>query len=266
MYDVVNDIRYCRYVIVKSIDNDKTDTFTLHNAKIAVYDHKSQFPITEEFLKEVGEIYNNLTITTEEFEMQILQDYGQDRIVPDGYEDIPNALTYATWDSNVGWFNGYISLIWHEGDMLSVLKVIEAPKINMDRLRDKRPFRYQLVTKDNKVYLYIQINSYDIENRQIVPTYYLADTHMLRDKLFSKENIYHMIFDLLNNSSQSQFNNYENKDGRKFLTRDLLVANGWNFIDGLWHKGEEEISDEGELIPYLKYHDNFAYYADQVPL
>lgn len=266
MYDIVKDIRNCRLISVSDFGNTvRAEEYYTKGVQIDVYSHHSQFPTTDEFIEEVSHIYNNLTLHNDKFELQILQDYGQGCIgIPGGYEMIPQELMEETFNSNIGWFNGYLSLIYLVGDVLYVDRLIEIPKIDLDHIRDKRPYSYFLCAKDKEVYIAIYINYWIAPDYKMIDNHlYLIPTHRSLDVLLSVSNIYAMLDTILINSQGNEWRSTENK-GKRFITRDWLIRNKWNFNDGIWSKNGTSIIDECDETPYFKQNGDYIFYIEDI--
>lgn len=264
MYDIVEDLENCRIISEHFFDTpEKTKEYYTKNVEINCYDHHSQFPITKEFIKEVKGLYNNITLRNEVFELQILQDYGQGCLsIPEGYEMLPEQLLEETFDSNVGWFNGYLSLIYKEGDILNVAKLIEAPKIDMEHLRDKCPYSYFLCSKDKEVYIAIYVNYW--KDNFIDSKEYIFDTHFTTDDLLGLPNIRKMVAMIPVKTQGNKWSQYE-YNGRKILSRNWLASRGWELIGNAWHKeGESDIIDDRTETAYFEQNNKYIWFTDEI--
>lgn len=262
MYNIINDLRYCRLLSVININSNRKEIFYLYKAKINI-DKRffSIFPITDSFIDEVKNIYQNVTIEGNNFKLQILQDDGQGCIKPNNYEILPNELLII--NANICWFNGSISLCHLKGEILNIIQLKEIPEFDMNNIRNKRPYSYNLCTKNKQIFLYVFINywdstiiPYNVRHEEII-----IDLHIKYNELFSLVNIKSMI-----NRFEDCNNNFIEKElyNRIILTRDWLVSNNWNYNNGAWQKDDLEILDDKSEKAYFIYNNNPIFFVDEI--
>lgn len=262
MYNVVEDIKECRVLIIESlIDNSKETYYLNRDVTIKTYKSKSTFPITDEYLKEITHVYNNISVESNDFTLIILQDYGQGCYTPEGYEIVPNELLSYTLDANIGWYNGYICLIQREGDILRVFKLKEIPKIDIKFINDKRPWSYQLGIKNKEVHICISINYRD-ENKSWNDKYYI-NTNITKEAITSLDNIKRTIDYIYEKSKGNEYSCTEYR-GKHFITRDWLTSNGYNLNNGIWKKENIEIKDDLEDLAYFEYKGDYIFFIEDL--
>lgn len=264
MYNILEQLKYCRIIHVVNLSNENKEYFKLNGASIKIgYNLYSSFPINKEFIDETKSVYQNMTIIGNNYELQILQSEGQGCIdPPDDYEVLPNELLFR--DSNICWFNGYIGLLSICGDIVKIVKLQKAKKFDMNNIRGKRPYSYNLCSKKNETYICIYINywnnniSLNIEHKE-----YIIKLNIKRSELFTSINIQNMINFIRDEQCPNNWVNHE-YENEVILTRDWLAANGWNLKDGIWKKGHKAICDTLEEIADLKYNGKSIFFVKDI--
>lgn len=257
MYDVVKDIKDCRCIVSKNLQGDE-HLYSLEHAYVGTQYTCTQFPITAEFLEEMKNVYNNITVESEgyhnnamtkdsDFHLEVFQDYGDGSRDVDGYQEIPSALLDFTYQANVCWLNGYLGLIKRKGSTLCVTELTPAPRIFSEPFDAKRPYDYQLARAGENIYLLIHTNK-----QIIIPLPYTYSDLTTVQNLTSAMN---MVAD----SAEGWFD-----DNNEFLSRDYFALNGWNLIDGVWRKEDKEIEDSLNDGCYFYYRGKPVFYKREI--
>ena len=149
MYNIIEEINSLHCIVIK--DSRAKDSFIpISELHVKCYYHEFDLPVNEDKLNEVDGIYNNITITSKLLngELILLQDYGDhEGLPPEDTIDIPRWLLYAD-NGSIGWYDGYLIYATIIGQDLTIHRLINYEKIDLNIIQDKRPFSMWTVTKD----------------------------------------------------------------------------------------------------------------------
>lgn len=252
MYNVIEEINKCRIICIEKSTDDELQDENLNGSEIDLYGNKFSFPAPVN-----NRSYNNITVTKPNLTLIILQDYGQGDLnpIPEEYSYIPAFLVPIYFSGSIGWCNGYLSIITRNGDILHVIQLQKIPQIEIEKLNAKRPFSYELCSKGNKVFVAVLLNY--LENTQR----YLIDLDI--DKTEILDPVYIEWAVSVSMEAQEDYT-VERQNGRTFISRDWLVANGWKFDGKAWYKNSQKIVDDCDIQPAFTYNSKEIFYIDEI--
>lgn len=256
MYSVIKDIHDLNKIVISDIYNRVDDeVIPLEGSQIHIWGGEINIPISQYNL-EWDHGYNNLFLTNPllKTELIILQDYGDHGgNTPEGWLEIPRAIVLTDLNTSIGWYDGYLVLMAIYQDCLFVFKLAEYPKIDISRVREKRPYNFKILVENNyssdsKIYWWICIQPGYTAGYKVTDEFlgchfvkseftYGQVTHP--DWLRSQLTYYPVNIEIL-----SKWNNH-------YLRRDDFIINGFDFdqSQSCWVKGNLKVHDNLKEAP-----------------
>lgn len=253
MYSVIKDWLKADKLIVHDLTGS-SEILTLSGSVCDCYGDVISH--SDEYDDRFDDVYNNAVITSKEVDLSlvILQDYGAEVLNEDN--SIPAELVFPVREPSVCYYNGFIGLVARSHDNLSLLKIAEFDRININDLRSKRPYhRYGFSYRIGGGILF----SVELSNEEVV----LKSVHtpLNLSSLVSLSNL-RKVFECIDFGGI-----LDDSDLSKYITRDWLVSEGWSYNgSGRWSKGDKVIIDNKMDFPnaYFTYQDKYIFYKKQI--
>lgn len=236
MYDVIKELMGCKDVVVFSDKATKSETYSLLNSTMTL--GKVTYSHEEEYDKELDHLYNNIVLKAENKEFIILQDYGDHEGCVDAsqYYEIERALPLFDRHSSIGWFDGHMCLFDKYNGHLFAYKLFEAPKINLETLKTKRPYNFKILlpkeyNNDTKLIYSLSIREEETKIYQVESEFTWGDV----------TNPNHLNSQIVFWSVTEEM--YETNNISEFISFDLLAYLGFDYDakTQIWSKGNVEL-------------------------